>query len=130
MPTLKVGKGAFTDYAIAICGSVTPLVPGVTATGREGLLPLAEPSEGGLHVFAEYVKVPFTASSAMKGAFTDYAIATCGSATPPVPAVAATAREGLLSSAEPSEGGLHVFAEYVKVPFTASSAMKGAFTDY
>ncbi|MGW4830618.1 hypothetical protein ACWEOG_23755, partial [Amycolatopsis japonica] len=60
----------FTDLRIATRGSTTPQVPAVTADAREGPLPSAQPRKLDLHTFPKYVKAPFTASSAMKAAFT------------------------------------------------------------
>ncbi|MFI5560011.1 hypothetical protein ACIA2T_12105, partial [Amycolatopsis japonica] len=70
------------------------------------------------------MKASFPRLSRGKEAFTDYAIATHGSATPPAPAVTAAAREGPLPSAQLSE--LHL-PQYMKAPFLASSYRKGAF---
>ncbi|MER7862494.1 hypothetical protein ABTX61_25585, partial [Amycolatopsis japonica] len=63
------------------------------------------PPLGHVHVFDTKVG---------KEAFTDFSIATHGSATPPAPAATAAARKG-------------TFPKYMKAPFLASSARKGAF---
>jgi len=67
-PTLKGGKEAFTDTAIA---AFTPGAPAVTPAVREGPLPSAQPKKPDLHTFPRSVKASLRDPGSLKEAFTD-----------------------------------------------------------
>ncbi|OXM55523.1 hypothetical protein CFP71_17670 [Amycolatopsis thailandensis] len=65
-PTFRVVKEAFTDTRVAM---FAPDAPPVTSRPREGLLHAAQPRKLDLHASPKYMKAPFLAPGARKGAF-------------------------------------------------------------